>query len=141
MAISHDITATASGLPADPQTNPTYQNSGSTRVYYRRSGSAVAFAGDAAALGPLAEGYIDPGESVAPPVAWGSMEAVCATGETGTLRQAAGAPRPFDLGGAGIMVAASDAQQWEKFQAALDRPAEDKRGLRELLQNPVVIDE
>jgi uncharacterized protein (DUF1778 family) len=34
-----------------------------------------------------------------------------------------------------------DAGQWDKFQEALDRPAEDKPGLRALLRNPVVVDE
>ena len=90
MALDYSVTATAqfASQPA-PGGEWTIDNKGANVVYYRSyvdTHDRTAFAGDAAGLNALADGYIASGEGAVMRADQKSIEVACATGGTATLK-------------------------------------------------------
>lgn len=92
MATTYSITATSQAISTNRTRGAvTVYNDGTNDVYYRRNdfwanGNTDPFTGNAAQLAAIGEGVLRPGDTVTLQGDWLSIDAVCATGGTATLR-------------------------------------------------------
>jgi len=90
------ISAITKKIGTPTKSNHTLYNTGSSTIYIHTDITKTGFVGNAAELLVLSEIELQAGESVTIDQTLNDVLAVCATGESSTLRKAAGDLRPFE---------------------------------------------
>jgi len=95
-AMALTISAITKKIGTPTKSNHTLYNTGSSTIYIHTDITKTGFVGNAAELLVLSEIELQAGESVTIDQTLNDVLAVCATGESSTLRKAAGDLRPFE---------------------------------------------